>query len=63
MAHSFYSNEANGLLQQAVEASDALINSGKYAIYNTGKPEIDYHNVFTLADKSGLKEAILIYLL
>lgn len=54
-----YSNDVNGLLQQAAEASDALINSGKYEIYNTGKPESDYHDVFTIADKSGLKEAIL----
>ncbi|WP_455591000.1 RagB/SusD family nutrient uptake outer membrane protein [Bacteroides sp.] len=54
-----YSNEAAGLLQQAVEASDALITSGKYEIYSTGHPEKDYHDLFTMADKSKLKEAIL----
>lgn len=54
-----YSSDVNGLLQQAVEASNALITSGKYEIYSTGHPESDYHDVFTLADKSNLKEAIL----
>lgn len=54
-----YSNEANGLLQQAVEASDALITPGKYEIYSTGHPEKDYHDLFIMADKSKLKEAIL----
>ncbi|WP_294477761.1 RagB/SusD family nutrient uptake outer membrane protein [uncultured Bacteroides sp.] len=54
-----YTGEANGLLQQAVEASDAIIASGKYEIYSTGHPESDYHNLFTMQDKSKLKEAIL----
>ena len=54
-----YTNEADGLLQQAVEASNDLIISGKYEIYNTGHPESDYHNLFTMDDKSNLKEAIL----
>ena len=54
-----YTNEANGLLQQAVNESDALINPGKYEIYNTGNPESDYQDLFTMADKSKLKEAIL----
>ena len=52
-----YASEANGLLQQAAEASDALINSGRYEIYNTGHPESDYHNLFIMEDKSKLKEA------
>lgn len=54
-----YTNEADGLLQQAIEASNDLIISGKYEIYNTGHPESDYHNLFTMDDKSNLKEAIL----
>ena len=54
-----YTNEADGLLQQAVEASNDLSISGKYEIYNTGHPESDYHNLFTMDDKSNLKEAIL----
>lgn len=54
-----YTNEADGLLQQAVEASNDLIISGKYEIYNTDHPESDYHNLFTMDDKSNLKEAIL----
>lgn len=54
-----YTNEADRLLQQAVEASNDLIISGKYEIYNTGHPESDYHNLFTMDDKSNLKEAIL----
>ena len=54
-----YSGEVDGLLQQAVEASDALIKSGRYEIYSTGHPESDYHDLFIMADKSNLKEAIL----
>lgn len=54
-----YTDEVEGLLKGAAEASDAIISSGKYEVYSTGKPESDYHDLFILEDKSSLKEAIL----
>lgn len=54
-----YTGEANEWLQMAADVSDELINSGRYAIYNTGNPNNDYYNLFILEDKSDLEEAIL----
>ena len=51
--------EANALLQQAADASDQLIESGRYDIYSTGDYEHDYYNMFMLDDKSNLSEAVL----
>lgn len=52
-------SEANALLQQAANASDQLIESGRYDIYSTGDYEHDYYNMFMLDDKSNLSEAVL----
>ena len=57
--HTELGYEWQSLLQEAVEASEALINSGRYDIYNTGDPEHDYYNMFILEDKSNLEESIL----
>ena len=57
--HTDLGYEYEDLLQQAVEASDELINSGNYSIYSTGDPEHDYYNMYILEDKSSLSEAIL----
>ena len=57
--HTDLGYEYEDLLQQAVEASDELINSGNYSIYSTGDPEHDYYNMYILEDKSNLSEAIL----
>jgi hypothetical protein len=46
-------------LQAAVTASEALINSGRYAIYKTGNPSTDYYNLFIQEELKGNKEAIL----
>lgn len=46
-------------LQEAVTASEALINSGRYAIYKTGNPSTDYYNLFIQEELKGNKEAIL----
>lgn len=52
-------SESQALLQQAVDASDQLIESGRYDIYSTGDYEHDYYNLFMLDDKSNLEEAVL----
>lgn len=54
-----FTADVNGLLEQAAAAALDIMNTGKYEIYNTGKPESDYYDMFVLEDKSGLKEAIL----
>lgn len=53
------SSKANALLEQAVEAANAIMTSGKQEIYNTGKPAQDYYDLFLIEDKATLKEAIL----
>lgn len=54
-----YTADVNGLLEQAAQAAEAVMNTGKYEIYNTGNPETDYYSMFVLEDKQDLKEAIL----
>lgn len=46
-------------LNQALEASGQLIDSGLYRLYNTGKPEEDYATVFSSLDLAGNPEMIL----
>ncbi len=46
-------------LEEAVKASDELIKSGKYSIYNTGNPESDYRTLFTSPDLKGNEEVIM----
>ncbi|OQP53415.1 hypothetical protein A4H97_23485 [Niastella yeongjuensis] len=46
-------------LREAATASEALINSGRYAIYKTGNPSTDYYNLFIQEELKGNKEAIL----
>ena len=40
-------NNAEKYLNKAAEAAQAVINSGLYDIYTTGKPETDYYDLFT----------------
>ena len=54
-----WQDKAERLLKLAADETDAIINSGRYEIYNTGKPEKDYYEMFVIEDKSNLKEAIL----
>jgi len=46
-------------LQGAVDAAEQIMNSGSFAIYNTGNPQSDYYNLFIQDELSGNKEAIL----
>lgn len=43
---------------KAVEAADKIMVSGKYDIYNTGKPSSDYKDLFALQDYSTNKEVM-----
>ncbi|RVU00683.1 RagB/SusD family nutrient uptake outer membrane protein [Mucilaginibacter limnophilus] len=50
---------ANTFLQLARDVSKEIIDGGKYAVYNTGNPDVDYLNLFNQEDLSGNKEAML----
>lgn len=45
-------------LREAVNASETLMKEGNYSIYNTGHPESDYFNLFTILDLNGNCETI-----
>ncbi|MCT3896995.1 RagB/SusD family nutrient uptake outer membrane protein [Elizabethkingia anophelis] len=51
--------DAEVFLQAAADASLQIINSGKYDIYSTGKPDVDYNNLFIQEDLTKNKENIL----
>lgn len=46
-------------LQAAVDASQAVISSGVYALYSTGNPNSDYRNLFLQDNLTNNKESIL----
>lgn len=46
-------------LQEAISASELVINSGLYEIFSTGNPGSDYYNLFIQEELSTNKEAIL----
>ncbi|GHS91430.1 hypothetical protein FACS1894203_2170 [Bacteroidia bacterium] len=46
-------------LTAAAESAGAVISSGKYAIFDTGKPDSDYRTLFTSFDLHGNTEVIL----
>jgi hypothetical protein len=52
------SNTAEFWLREAVDAAQQIMNSGQYAIYNTGKPESDYHELF-ISDNAVSTEVML----
>src|SRR5690606_27500662 len=45
-------------LQKAADAAHELISSGVYGIYNTGKPETDYKELFALQDFTSNSEVM-----
>lgn len=49
---------ANALLQEAVKASQDIMQSTQFTLYTTGKPESDYLNLFA-ADNANTSEFIL----
>ncbi len=46
-------------LQEAADASDALINSNHYSIWSTGNPESDYFNLFIQDNYDSNSEVLL----
>lgn len=50
---------ASSWLTKAGEISLDIIQSGKFLLHNTGKPELDYKTLFESADLTGNKEVIL----
>ncbi|TAM94128.1 MAG: RagB/SusD family nutrient uptake outer membrane protein [Chitinophagaceae bacterium] len=51
--------DQNEFLQEAVNASQDIINSGQYSIYTTGHPNQDYYNLFVQQNLSTNPEAIM----
>lgn len=51
-------DNADKYLRASAEASKQIINSGKFDLFSTGKPETDYHDLFCQQDLKGNKEAI-----
>jgi hypothetical protein len=47
------------MLGLAVSAAVSIINSGKFVLYQTGNPNVDYHNLFVQHDYTGNTEAIM----
>ena len=45
-------------LQQAVTAAEQIMNSGKFALYSTGNPTMDYRNLWTQNNLAGNSEMI-----
>jgi len=46
-------------LQEAVSASELIMNSGLYSIWTTGNPNTDYYNLFIQEELNGNPEAIM----
>lgn len=53
-------SSANGFLETAVKIASSIIESKKFAIHNTGKPNQDYAALFDSQDLTGNKEVILV---
>lgn len=52
-------NSANGFLETAAKIAGDAMASGKFTIYNTGKPDQDYAALFNSQDLTANKEVIL----
>ncbi len=52
-------NDANTFFTKSSEASEEIMGSGKFSLYNTGKPMEDYNNLFKSEDLSSNPEVIL----
>ena len=52
-------SDGDSFLQQAVQASSAIMSSGNFSIYNTGSPTTDFTDMFASLDLSSNPEVIL----
>ena len=58
--HSYLNlSDANTYYDLAIKASKDIMDSGKFSIYSTGKPDEDYNNLFKQEDYSSNNEVIL----
>lgn len=48
------------LLREAANASEEIINSGRFSVYSTGKPESDYFDLFVQYELQGNPEGIMV---
>ncbi|WP_172388701.1 RagB/SusD family nutrient uptake outer membrane protein [Sphingobacterium shayense] len=46
-------------LREALSAAQLIMNAGKYSLYSTGEPAIDYYNLFIQQELNGNPESIL----
>jgi hypothetical protein len=51
-------NTANGFLEIARDQAKDIMDSGRYDIFSTGTPEIDYYNLFVSSNLTGNPEVI-----
>jgi len=51
--------DANIFLEQAADAAEKIISSGKFNIYSTGNPQSDYYDLFIQDELKGNPEAIM----
>ena len=52
-------SNANDFIKEAADASDILIDEGKYSLYLTGNPQKDYFDLFSKDDAYSTSECIL----
>lgn len=50
--------DGTDFLQQSVEAAEAVMTSNLYSIYNNGKPNNDYYDLFRKTDYASIDEVI-----
>src|SRR5690606_24014523 len=58
-----YHNVVGGheeLLRTSIAACEEIMNSGLFAVYNTGNPETDYFDLFVQYELKGNPEGILV---
>jgi hypothetical protein len=48
------------MLREAVKASEFVINSGMFGVYNTGKPNSDFYDLFIQYELKGNPEGIMV---
>lgn len=55
----FAAGEETIYLQQAINAAEQIMDSGKFTVYKTGNPQSDYYNLFIQDELQGNSEAIM----
>ena len=53
-------DDHENMLREAISASEAIMNSGKYSIYSTGDPSTDYYDLFSMDELRGNPEGIMV---